>query len=115
MLCTIMSSFPRSCHPMSAGYMNKQSAGQQPGRSEFPLCIPPDRKAPPMFLLNRSHSSHVPGPVLVALLAFAPMIPTAATAQTNRTADWQTTYEKSGFKATGRYNETVAYCRRLAG
>jgi len=43
------------------------------------------------------------------------MIPTAATAQTNRTADWQTTYEKSGFKATGRYNETVAYCRRLAG
>ncbi len=29
-------------------------------------------------------------------------------------ADWQTDYEKSGFKATPRYAATVAYCQRLA-
>ncbi len=28
--------------------------------------------------------------------------------------DWQTYYEKSGYKATPRYDETVAYCQRLA-
>jgi len=28
--------------------------------------------------------------------------------------DWQTYYEKSGFKETPRYQETVAYCKRLA-
>ena len=34
---------------------------------------------------------------------------TAATA-----GDWQTYYEKSGYKATPRYAETVDFCRRLA-
>ncbi len=28
--------------------------------------------------------------------------------------DWQTYYEKSGFKETPRYAETVEYCQRLA-
>ena len=31
-----------------------------------------------------------------------------------QTANWKTTYEKSGGVATERYDETVAYCRRLA-
>ncbi|HID38981.1 MAG TPA: peptidase M14 [Calditrichaeota bacterium] len=30
-------------------------------------------------------------------------------------ADWRTYYEKSGYKATPSYDETVAYCQRLAG
>ncbi len=29
-------------------------------------------------------------------------------------SDWRTDYEKSGFKATPRYDATVAYCKRLA-
>lgn len=28
---------------------------------------------------------------------------------------WLTTYERSGFLRTGRYDETIAYCKRLAG
>ncbi len=28
--------------------------------------------------------------------------------------DWQTYYEKSGFKKTPRYNETIEYCKKLA-
>lgn len=35
----------------------------------------------------------------------------ALLAQSN---DWQTYYEKSGYKETPRYNETVQYCKRLA-
>ena len=29
--------------------------------------------------------------------------------------DWQTVYEKSGFTETGRYDQTVDFCKRLAG
>ncbi len=31
-----------------------------------------------------------------------------------QTSDWQTFYEKSNFKRTPRYEETVAFCKRLA-
>lgn len=49
-------------------------------------------------------------PVLigVALLAARQVAP-----PTQPPSEWQLTYEKSGYVATGRYDEAIAFCRRL--
>jgi Zinc carboxypeptidase len=48
----------------------------------------------------------------IALLLYAlALLPAISNSQG---ADWRTVYEKSGYRETGRYDEAVAYCQRLA-
>jgi hypothetical protein len=45
--------------------------------------------------------------LLISITLFATFVLVSA-------ADWETYYEKSGFKQTPRYKETIEYCKRLA-